>query len=175
VAKVYGHWITVNYRESYGLFACSGILFNHESPRRGLEFAPRKIARGVARVKLGKQEKLRLGNLDARRDWGYARDYVRAMWLMLQQPEPDDYVVATGQTHSVAEFTELAFRHVGIQNWRDYVEIDPALLRPAEVDLLIGNPKKAHQELGWQPEVTFEGLVNLMVEADLELESQSPD
>src|SRR5438876_5406672 len=141
VAKLYGHWITVNYRESYNMFACSGILFNHESPRRGLEFAPRKIARGVARVKLGKQEKLRLGNLDARRDWGYARDYVRAMWLMLQQPEPNDYVVATGETHSVAEFTELAFRRIGVENWRDYVEIDPALLRPAEVDLLIGNPE----------------------------------
>jgi GDPmannose 4,6-dehydratase len=175
VAKVYGHWITVNYRESYGLFACSGILFNHESPRRGLEFAPRKIARGVARIKLGKQEKLRLGNLDARRDWGYAGDYVRAMWLMLQQPQPDDYVVATGETHSVAEFAQLAFRRVGIESWRDYVDIDPALLRPAEVDLLIGNPQKAHERLGWRPEVTFEGLVNLMVDADLELESQSAD
>ncbi len=175
VAKVYGHWITVNYRESYGLYACSGILFNHESPRRGLEFAPRKIARGVARIKLGKQDKLRLGNLDARRDWGYAKDYVRAMWLMLQQPQPDDYVIATGETHSVAEFAELAFRRVGIENWRDYVEIDPALLRPAEVDLLIGNPAKAREKLGWYPEVTFEGLVNLMVDADLELERQSPD
>jgi GDPmannose 4,6-dehydratase len=175
VAKLYGHWITVNYRESYGMFACSGILFNHESPRRGLEFAPRKIARAVARVKLGKQEKLRLGNLDARRDWGYARDYVRAMWLMLQQPQPDDYVVATGETHSVAEFTELAFRRVGIENWREYIEIDPALLRPAEVDLLIGNPAKAREKLGWHPDVTFEGLVNLMVDADLELEQQSPD
>jgi GDPmannose 4,6-dehydratase len=175
VAKVYGHWITVNYRESYGLFACSGILFNHESPRRGLEFAPRKIARGVARIKLGKQDKLRLGNLDARRDWGYAKDYVRAMWLMLQQPQPDDYVIATGETHSVAELAELAFRRVGIENWRDYIEIDPALLRPAEVDLLIGNPAKAHEKLGWYPEVTFEGLVNLMVDADLELERQSPD
>ncbi len=175
VAKVYGHWITVNYRESYGLFACSGILFNHESPRRGLEFAPRKIARGVARIKLGKQKTLRLGNLDARRDWGYARDYVRAMWLMLQQPEPDDYVVATGETHSVAEFAELAFRRIGVENWRDYVEVDPALLRPAEVDLLIGNPRKAREKLGWYPEVTFEGLVNLMVDADLDLEAQSPD
>ena len=175
VAKVYGHWITVNYRESYDLFACSGILFNHESPRRGLEFAPRKIARGVARIKLGKQRELRLGNLDARRDWGYAKDYVRAMWLMLQQPSPDDYVIATGETHTVAECVEVAFRHVGIENWQDHVVVDPALLRPAEVDLLIGNPAKAREQLGWQPEVSFEGLVKLMVEADLELEAQSPD
>jgi GDPmannose 4,6-dehydratase len=175
VAKVYGHWITVNYRESYGLFACSGILFNHESPRRGLEFAPRKIARGVARIKLGKQRELRLGNLDARRDWGYAKDYVRAMWLMLQQPQPDDYVIATGETHSVAEFAQLAFRRVGIENWRDYVVVDPALLRPAEVDLLIGNPAKARERLGWEPDVSFEGLVNLMVDADLEAESRSSD
>jgi GDPmannose 4,6-dehydratase len=175
VAKLYGHWITVNYRESYNLFACSGILFNHESPRRGLEFAPRKIARGVARIKLGKQKSLRLGNLDARRDWGYARDYVRAMWLMLQQPEPDDYVIATGETHSVGEFTELAFRRAGIENWRDYVDIDQALFRPAEVDLLIGDPAKARTKLKWEPEVTFEGLVNLMVDADLELEGQSKD
>jgi GDPmannose 4,6-dehydratase len=175
VAKVYGHWITVNYRESYDLFACSGILFNHESPRRGLEFAPRKIARGVARIKLGKQRELRLGNLDARRDWGYAKDYVRAMWLMLQQPSPDDYVIATGETHTVAECVEVAFRHAGIENWQDHVVVDPALLRPAEVDLLIGNPAKAREQLGWQPEVSFEGLVKLMVEADLELEAQSPD
>ena len=175
VAKVYGHWITVNYRESYGLFTCSGIVFNMESPRRGYEFVTRKLTRGVARVKLGKQQKVRLGNLDARRDWGYARDYVRAMWLMLQQSEPDDYVVATGETHSVAEFAALAFRRVGIEDWRDYVEIDPALLRPAEVDLLIGNPAKARERLGWRPEVTFEGLVNLMVDADLELEAQSPE
>jgi GDPmannose 4,6-dehydratase len=175
VAKVYGHWITVNYRESYDLFACSGILFNHESPRRGLEFAPRKIARGVARIKLGKQRELRLGNLDARRDWGYAKDYVRAMWLMLQQPAPDDYVIATGETHTVAECVEVAFRHVGIENWQDHVVVDPALLRPAEVDLLIGNPAKAREQLGWRPEVSFEGLVKLMVEADLELEAQNPD
>ena len=175
VAKVYGHWITVNYRESYDLFACSGILFNHESPRRGLEFAPRKIARGVARIKLGKQRELRLGNLDARRDWGYAKDYVRAMWLMLQQPSPDDYVIATGETHTVAECVQVAFRHVGIENWQDHVVVDPALLRPAEVDLLIGNPAKAREQLGWQPEVSFEGLDKLMVEADLELEAQSPD
>jgi GDPmannose 4,6-dehydratase len=175
VAKVYGHWITVNYRESYGLFACSGILFNHESPRRGLEFAPRKIARGVARIKLGKQQELRLGNLDARRDWGYAKDYVRAMWLMLQQPQPDDYVIATGETHGVADFARLAFQRAGIENWRDYVVVDPALLRPAEVDLLIGNPAKARERLGWHPDVSFEGLVNLMVDADLEAESRSSD
>jgi GDPmannose 4,6-dehydratase len=175
VAKVYGHWITVNYRESYDLFACSGILFNHESSRRGLEFAPRKIARGVARIKLGKQSELRLGNLDARRDWGYARDYVRAMWLMLQQEAPDDYVIATGETHTVAECVQVAFRHVGIEDWQRYVVVDPALLRPAEVDLLIGNPAKARERLGWRPEVSFEGLMKLMVEADLELEAQSPE
>jgi GDPmannose 4,6-dehydratase len=175
VAKVYGHWITVNYRESYDLFACSGILFNHESSRRGLEFAPRKIARGVARIKLGKQSELRLGNLDARRDWGYARDYVRAMWLRLQQEAPDDYVIATGETHTVAECVQVAFRHVGIEDWQRYVVVDPALLRPAEVDLLIGNPAKARERLGWRPEVSFEGLMKLMVEADLELEAQSPD
>ena len=173
VAKVYGHWITVNYRESYNLYACSGILFNHESPRRGLEFAPRKIARAVARIKLGKQQEIRLGNLDARRDWGFAGDYVRAMWLMLQQDAPDDYVIATGETHSVAEFCELAFRRVGIDNWRDYIVIDPALLRPAEVDLLIGDPSKAREKLGWHPEVSFEGLVNLMVDADLTEEARA--
>jgi GDPmannose 4,6-dehydratase len=175
VAKVYGHWITVNYRESYDLFACSGILFNHESPRRGLEFAPRKIARGVARIKLGKQSELRLGNLDARRDWGYARDYVRAMWLMLQQEAPDDYVIATGETHTVAECVQVAFRHVGIEDWQRHVVVDPALLRPAEVDLLIGNSAKARERLGWRPEVSFEGLMKLMVESDLELEAQSPE
>lgn len=175
VAKVYGHWITVNYRESYGMFACSGILFNHESPRRGLEFAPRKIARAVARIKLGKQSEIRLGNLEARRDWGFAGDYVRAMWLMLQQATPDDYVIATGETHSVAEFTELAFRRVGIDNWRDYVVIDPALLRPAEVDLLIGDPTKAREKLGWVPEVSFTALINLMVDADLESEALTAD
>jgi len=175
VAKLYGHWITVNYRESYNLFACSGILFNHESPRRGIEFAPRKIARGVARIKLGKQKSLKLGNLDARRDWGYAGDYVRAMWLMLQQSEADDYVIATGETHSVGEFARLAFKRAGLDNWRDYVEIDAGLFRPAEVDLLIGDPAKARAKLNWQPDVTFEGLVNLMVDADIELEGQSPD
>ena len=163
----------MNYREAYGMFACNGILFNHESPRRGLEFAPRKIARAVARIKLGKQMEIRLGNLDARRDWGFAGDYVRAMWMMLQQDAPDDYVIATGETHSVAEFCELAFRRVGIDNWRDYIVIDPALLRPAEVDLLIGDPTKAREKLGWQPEVSFEGLVNLMVDADLAMEAQS--
>jgi len=175
VAKLYGHWITVNYRESYNLFTCSGILFNHESPRRGIEFAPRKIARGVARIKLGKQKSLKLGNLDARRDWGYAGDYVRAMWLMLQQSDADDYVIATGETHSVGEFAQLAFQRAGLENWRDYVEIDSGLFRPAEVDLLIGDPAKARVKLNWQPDVTFEGLVNLMVDADLDLESHSPD
>jgi GDPmannose 4,6-dehydratase len=167
VAKVYGHWITVNYRESYNLFACSGILFNHTSPRQGLEFITRKVSNAVARIQLGKQSDLALGNLDARRDMGYAVDYVRAMWQMLQQPEPDDYVIATGETHSMAEIVEVAFAHVGITNWRDYVRIDPALLRPAEVDLLVGNPAKAHQRLRWAPSVDFRGLVGLMVDADL--------
>ena len=172
-AKVYGHWITVNYRESYDLFACSGILFNHEGPRRGGEFVTRKITQAVARIELGRQQELRLGNLDSQRDWGYAGDYVRAMWLMLQQDTPDDYVIATGETHSVAEFCELAFRHVGIDDWRRYVKVDEALLRPADVDLLVGDPSKARRCLSWQPEVTFEGLVKLMVEADLELEQQA--
>jgi GDPmannose 4,6-dehydratase len=166
VAKVYGHWITVNYRESYNMFACSGILFNHESPRRGLEFVTRKISHAVARIKLGLDQELRLGNLEARRDWGFAPDYVRAMWLMLQQNEPDDYVVATGETHSVREFVEAAFNHVGL-NYRDYVVQDERYMRPAEVDLLVGDPTKARTELGWQPEVTFEGLVKIMVDADL--------
>ena len=147
----------MNYRESYDLFACSGILFNHEGPRRGDEFVTRKITRAVARIKLGRQQELRLGNLDSQRDWGYAGDYVRAMWLMLQQDAPDDYVIATGETHSVAEFCELAFRHVGIDDWRRYVKVDEALLRPADVDLLVGNPSKARRCLNWQPEVTFEG------------------
>ena len=167
VAKVYGHWITVNYRESYGLFACSGILFNHESPRRGLEFLPRKVAHGVARIKLGLANELRLGNLEARRDWGYAPDYVRGMWLMLQQDEPDDYVLATGETHTVREFVEIAFDHVGL-NWEDYVVIDPKYYRPAEVDLLVGDPSKAREKLGWEHSVSFEELVRLMVDADLE-------
>lgn len=171
VAKAYGHYITVNYRESYALFACSGILFNHESPRRGKEFVTRKITDAVARIKLGRQSELRLGNLAARRDWGYAKDYVRAMWLMLQQEEPDDYVVATGEDHSVEEFAALAFGHVGL-GWRDYVKVDPSLLRPAEVDHLIGDATKAKRKLGWQPTVTFRELVELMVEADLALVEQ---
>ena len=166
VAKVYGHWITVNYRESYNLFACSGILFNHESPRRGFEFVTRKISHGVAKIKLGYANELRLGNLDSQRDWGFAGDYVRAMWLMLQQEQPDDYVVAMGETHSVREFCEIAFSHVGL-NWQDFVVQDPAFMRPAEVDQLIGNPAKAAAKLGWKPEVTFKALVQMMVDADL--------
>ena len=166
VAKVYGHYITVNYRESYNLFAVSGILFNHESPRRGLEFVTRKITDGVARVKLGLAKDLRLGNLDSCRDWGFAGDYVRAMWMMLQQAEADDYVVATGEAHSVREFCEIAFGHVGL-NYQDYVVTDPRYLRPAEVDHLIGNPAKARSKLGWKPEVDFKGLVRMMVDADL--------
>jgi GDPmannose 4,6-dehydratase len=166
VAKVYGHWITVNYRESYNLFACSGILFNHESPRRGFEFVTRKISHGVAKIKLGHAKDLRLGNLDSQRDWGFAGDYVRAMWQMLQQPEPDDYVVAMGETHSVREFCEIAFSRVGL-NWQDFVVQDPAFMRPAEVDQLIGNPTKAAAKLGWEPEVSFKGLVEMMVDADV--------
>jgi GDPmannose 4,6-dehydratase len=169
VAKVYGHWITVNYRESYNMYACSGILFNHESSRRGLEFSTRKISNAVARIKLGLQDELRMGNLDSRRDWGYAPDYVRAMWLMLQQDKPDDYVVATGETHAIREFVELAFKHAGINNWQDYVKIDQKFFRPAEVDLLVGDPTKAKEVLGWEPSVTFEQLVQIMVEADIEL------
>ncbi|HEY1013125.1 MAG TPA: GDP-mannose 4,6-dehydratase [Herpetosiphonaceae bacterium] len=168
VAKVYGHWITVNYRESYDMFACSGILFNHESPRRGLEFVTRKITDGVARIKLGLAKELRMGNLDARRDWGFAGDYVRAMHLMLQQDQPDDYVVATGETHTVRRFCEIAFGHVGL-NVDDHVVIDERFMRPAEVDLLIGDPAKAREKLGWTPEVSFEQLVVSMVEADLKL------
>ena len=166
VAKVYGHWITVNYRESYGIHASSGILFNHESPRRGLEFAPRKIADAVARIKLELTDKLALGNLDAKRDWGYAGDYVRAMWLMLQQDQPGDYVIATGESHSVRDFVQEAFAHVGM-DWEKYVTIDPSLIRPAEVDFLIGDASKAHQILNWKPEVDFKGLVKMMVDADL--------
>ncbi|EFO79785.1 GDP-mannose 4,6-dehydratase [Oscillochloris trichoides DG-6] len=168
VAKVYGHWITVNYRESYNMFACSGILFNHESPRRGLEFVTRKISHGVARIKLGLDQELRLGNLDAQRDWGFAGDYVEAMWLMLQQDHPDDYVIATGETHSVREFCELAFGHVGL-NYQEYVVQDERFMRPAEVDLLIGDPSKAHTSLGWQPKTSFPTLVQMMVDADLQL------
>ena len=167
VAKVYGHWITVNYRESYDIFACSGILFNHESPLRGKQFVTRKISDAVARIKLGKQEKLSLGNLDAERDWGFAGDYVRAMWLMMQQDTPDDYVVSTGQRHTVRDFCQVAFDHVGL-NWEDYVEIDPAFLRPADVNTLCGDFSKAHENLGWQPEVTFEQLVQMMVDTDLD-------
>ncbi len=165
VAKVYGHWITVNYRESHNLFAVSGILFNHESPRRGLEFVTRKITHGVARIKLGLQKELRLGNLDARRDWGFAGDYVRAMWMMLQQDEPDDYVIGTGETHSVREFCQAAFGVVGL-NYEDYVVIDPKFYRPAEVDLLISDPSKAREKLGWEPQVSFQDLVAMMVESD---------
>ena len=166
VAKVYGHWITVNYRESYDLFACSGILFNHESPRRGREFVTRKITDAVARIKLGMQQTLSLGNLDARRDWGFAGDYVEAMWAMLQQNKADDYVISTGETHSVQEFVELAFQHVGL-NWKEYVVQDPSLLRPAEVDLLRGDASKARTKLPWAPKVTFPELVSMMVDADL--------
>ena len=166
VAKVYGHWITVNYRESYGMHASSGILFNHESPRRGLEFVTRKIANGVARIKLGLDRELRLGNLDAQRDWGFAGDYVDAMWRMLQQPEPGDYVVSTGETHSVREFCELAFGHVDL-DWTDHVVVDERFFRPAEVDLLVGDASHARRVLGWQPSTTFTELVHSMVDADL--------
>jgi GDPmannose 4,6-dehydratase len=166
VAKVYGHYITVNYRESYGMFACSGILFNHEGPRRGLEFVTRKITNAVAKIKLGLQKQVALGNLSARRDWGFAGDYVRAMHMMLRQDEPDDYVIATGETHSVEEFCELAFAHVGL-DWRDHVVTDERFLRPAEVDLLIGDATKARTRLGWSPTVSFHELVAMMVEADL--------
>ncbi|MDB5072186.1 MAG: GDP-mannose 4,6-dehydratase [Candidatus Eremiobacteraeota bacterium] len=166
VAKVYGHWITVNYRESYDIFAVSGIAFNHESQRRGKEFVTRKISDGVARIKLGIQNELRLGNLDAQRDWGFAGDYVRAMWMMLQQPRADDYVLATGRTHSVRDFVRLAFEAVGLR-WEDHVIVDPRFYRPAEVDLLVGDASKANRALGWRPEVSFEQLVEQMVVADL--------
>jgi GDPmannose 4,6-dehydratase len=169
VAKLYAHWITINYRESYDLFAVSGILYNHESPRRGLEFVTRKISNAVARIKLGKQDKLCLGNLEAKRDWGFAGDYVRAMWLILQHNEPRDFVVATGQTWTVKEFVERAFDRVGL-DWQKYVEIDPKFMRPAEVDLLLGDATLARQKLGWVPEVDFDQLVGLMVKADLEQE-----
>ena len=168
VAKCYGHYITVNYRESYDLYCCSGILFNHESPRRGREFVTRKITHGVAEIAAGRAESLGLGNLDARRDWGFAGDYVRAMWMMLQQEEADDFVVATGETHSVREFCEVAFGHVGL-NWEDYVVIDEAFMRPAEVDLLVGDAAKAKELLGWEPNTTFEDLVTMMVDADIDL------
>jgi GDPmannose 4,6-dehydratase len=166
VAKVYGHWITVNYRESYDLFASSGILFNHESPRRGLEFVTHKVTHGVAKIKLGKAKELRLGNLESRRDWGYAGDYVQAMWLMLQQDKPDDFVVATGETHSVQDLCEVAFGHVGL-NWHDHVVQDQKFFRPAEVDLLVGDPKKANDVLGWEPSVNFKQLTQMMVDEDI--------
>lgn len=167
VAKVYGHWATVNHRESHNLFACSGILFNHESPRRGLEFVTRKISDGVARIKLGMAGELRLGNLDAKRDWGFAGDYVKAMWMMMQRETPTDYVVGTGENHSVQEFVELAFSHADL-DWKDYVKQDEAFMRPAEVDELLSDPSKAKKDLGWEPEVSFKELVGMMVDADLQ-------
>lgn len=170
VAKVYGHWITVNYRESFDMYACSGILFNHESPRRGVEFVTRKVTDAVARIKLGLQSELRLGNLNAQRDWGFAGDYVKAMWLMLQQDKADDYVIATGETHTIEELVEIAFGHAEL-NWRDYVVIDPRFVRPAEVDLLLGDATKAKKELGWRLEVGFEQLVKMMVDSDLKRNS----
>ena len=173
VAKIYGHWITINYRESYDLFAVSGILFNHESPRRGLEFVTRKIANAVARIKLGKQDYVELGNLDSKRDWGFAKDYVEAMWLMLQQDEPEDYVIATGETHSVREFLDLACKEVGIKDWQTVHKHNPAYDRPAEVDYLIGDASKAKKEIGWEPSVSFQELVSLMVQAELKKESQT--
>ena len=166
VAKVFGHHITVNYRESYGIFACSSICFNHESPRRGSEFVTRKVTQAVAKIKLGLADKLKMGNIEAQRDWGYAGDYIRAMWLMLQQPQADDYVIATGKTHSVLELLEVAFSHVGL-DWKKYVEIDPKLVRPAEVDYLCGDASKARRVLGWEPRVTFRELIEMMVESDL--------
>ena len=169
VAKVYGHWITVNYRESYDMYAVSGILFNHESPRRGLEFVTRKITHAVARIKSGKQDKLLLGNIDAKRDWGFAREYVEAMWLMLQQDHPDDYVIATGETHTVKEFACAAFEAAGL-NWEDYVTIDNKYMRPAEVDLLVGDPSKAKEKLGWKFQTDYKKLAQIMVESDLERE-----
>jgi GDPmannose 4,6-dehydratase len=172
VAKTYGHYITVNYRESYDIFAVSGVLFNHESPRRGLEFFPRKVSDGAARIALGLTDELELGNLDARRDWGFAEDYVRAMWLMLQQDEPDDFVVGTGELHSCRELVEIAFERVGLDP-DEYIKVDPRLFRPAEVDLLVADSTKARTELGWKPEVSFEQLVNIMVDADLKRHEQS--
>jgi len=171
VAKVFGHYITVNYRESYGLYACSGICFNHESPRRGMEFVTRKVSNGVARIKLGLQDQLTLGNLDSSRDWGYARDFCEAMWLMLQQDQPDDYVIATGESHTIAELLEHAFAAVGIDDWKHLVKSDRRFTRPAEVDILTGDASKAHQKLGWKPQVGFGELVRMMVEHDLTQES----
>jgi GDPmannose 4,6-dehydratase len=171
VAKVFGHYTTVNYRESYGLHASSGILFNHESPRRGLEFVTRKVTNGVARIHLGLQDKIALGNLDASRDWGFAGDYVEAMWMMLQQPEPDDYVIATGETHTIRDLLDHAFTAVGIEDWHAYVDQDPRFMRPAEVDLLIGDASKARERLGWKPTVGFADLIRMMVDADVAAES----
>jgi GDPmannose 4,6-dehydratase len=173
VAKTYGHWVTVNYRESHNIFACSGILFNHESPRRGKEFVSRKVTDAVARIARGLATELRLGNLEARRDWGYAGDYVEAMWLMLQQDSPDDYVIATGETHSVRELVEIAFAAAGL-DWTQHVKIDPKLLRPAEVELLQGDYTKARRQLGWKPTVSFRDLIEMMVKADLEAHRPSP-
>ncbi len=173
VAKVYGHWITINYRESYDMFACSGILFNHESPRRGMEFVTRKVTYHAAKIKLGLAKEIRIGNTDAKRDWGFAGDYIRAMWLMLQQEEPDDYVVATGETYSVERLLEVAFEHVGL-NWKDYAVQDPRFMRPAEVDLLVGDPSKAKEKLGWEPEVSFEQLIGMMVDSDLQKLTDDP-
>jgi GDPmannose 4,6-dehydratase len=170
-AKVFGHDITVNYRESYGLFACSGILFNHEGPRRGLEFVTRKVTNSVARIKLGLQKDIVLGNLDSKRDWGYAGDYVKAMWLMLQQPEPDDYVIATGITHSIEDLVSRAFAEIGVDDWRPFVRQDPKFFRPAEVDLLIGDSSKARTKLGWKPEVDFPELIKMMVAHDIQMET----
>lgn len=174
VAKVYGHWITVNYRESYDIYACSGILFNHESPRRGMEFVTRKVTYHAAKIKLGMADEIRIGNTDAKRDWGFAGDYVRAMWLMLQQDAPDDYVVATGQTHSVERLLDVAFNCVGL-NWHDYAVQDPLFMRPAEVDLLVGDPSKAKEKLGWEPKVSFEELIAMMVESDLQKLKDNPE
>ncbi len=171
VAKLYGHWITKNYREAYGMHASCGILFNHEGERRGLEFVTRKISNAVARIHLGKQEYIELGNLDSKRDWGYAGDYVEGMYLMLQQDKPDDYVLATGETHSIEEFLELAFKEIGIEDWKLYVKQNPAFMRPSEVDILLGNPAKAEKVLGWKRKVDFPGLVSLMVQNDLKIES----
>jgi GDPmannose 4,6-dehydratase len=174
VAKVYAHWITINYRESYNIFACSGICFNHESPRRGLEFISRKVTDGVARIKLGRADKLRLGNLDARRDWGFAGDYVEAMWLMLQQDQPEDYVIATGESHSVRDLVETAFGYIGLP-LEPYIVVDPKLFRPAEVDILVGDAAKAQAKLGWRPTLSFDEMIGMMVEADLKRLSQAPD
>jgi GDPmannose 4,6-dehydratase len=174
VAKVYGHWITINYRESYDMFCVSGILFNHESPRRGMEFVTRKVTYNAAKIKLGLSNELRMGNYDAQRDWGFAGDYVEAMWLMLQQDTPDDFVISTGKTHTVQRLLEVAFSAVDL-NWQDYCVQDPAFMRPAEVDLLIGDPSKAHAKLGWEPSVSFEELIQMMVENDLERLKKDPD